>query len=59
MLAAAIALGHERALLFGVPLYVIGTWLRISEEERLLRAMFGATYDSYAARVRRFLPGVF
>jgi protein-S-isoprenylcysteine O-methyltransferase Ste14 len=59
MLAASIALGHERALLLGVPLYVIGTWLRISEEERLLRAMFGATYDSYAARVRRFLPGVF
>lgn len=59
MLAASIALGHERALLIGVPLFAIGTWLRISEEERLLRAMFGATYDAYAAGVSRFVPGVF
>ena len=58
MLAASIALGHERALLIGVPLFAIGTWFRISEEERLLRAMFGDDYDAYAARVRRFVPGV-
>ncbi|WP_234419219.1 methyltransferase family protein [Sphingomonas sp. EC-HK361] len=59
MLATSIALGHERALLIGVPLFAIGTWLRISEEERLLRAMFGDEYGAYAARVRRFVPGVF
>ena len=58
MLAGSIAMGHERALLVGVPLFAIGTWLRISEEERLLRAMFGATYGAYAARVARFVPGV-
>ncbi len=46
-------------LLIGVPLYALGTWLRIAEEERLLREMFGEDYDRYATRVRRFVPGVF
>ena len=32
--------------------------LRIREEEKLLRAQFGADYDAYAARVKRFVPGV-
>lgn len=59
MVAIAIAFGHSGRLLLGVPLYALGTWLRIHEEERLLRTMFGATYDAYAARVKRFVPGLF
>jgi protein-S-isoprenylcysteine O-methyltransferase Ste14 len=58
MLNMALALGHWRALILGVPLYWIGTWMRVTREERLLRAQFGETYDAYAARVKRFLPGV-
>ncbi len=58
LLAMAVALGHWRGLILGVPLYWIGTWIRIAEEERLLRAQFGAAYDAYAARVKRFVPGV-
>jgi len=30
----------------------------VVEEERLLRAHFGPAYDEYAARVKRFLPGL-
>jgi protein-S-isoprenylcysteine O-methyltransferase Ste14 len=58
LMAMAVALGHYRGLILGVPLYWIGTVLRIVEEEKLLRAQFGEAYDAYAARVKRFLPGI-
>ena len=59
LVGLAIATGNAARLLIGLPVYAIGTWLRIAEEERLLRAMFGARYDDYAARVKRFVPGLF
>ena len=59
LLALAIALGHWRQLAFGAPLFVIGTLLRVREEERLLRERFGSMFDDYARRVARFLPGLF
>ena len=57
LLAMAAAFGHYWGLILGVPLYWIGTALRVAEEERLLRSHFGADYDDYAARVKRFMPG--
>ena len=59
MLAMAIAYGHAGNLIVAVPVYALGTWLRIRHEERILREQFGADYDAYAARVKRFVPGVF
>ena len=59
MIAMAIAFGHTRNLLVGFPIFAFGTWMRISHEERLLKTQFGAAYDDYAARVKRFVPGVF
>jgi protein-S-isoprenylcysteine O-methyltransferase Ste14 len=59
MLAMAIAYGHAGNLILAVPVYAIGTWLRVRHEERILREQFGADYDAYAARVKRFVPGVF
>jgi protein-S-isoprenylcysteine O-methyltransferase Ste14 len=56
--ALAIGFGHEANLVAGVPLFLIGTAIRVREEERLLRAQFGEAYDAYAARVRRFVPGI-
>ncbi len=58
MVAMAIAYGHTRNLYLAVPLYCLATWLRVSLEEKVLRAEFGAAYDAYAARVRRFVPGL-
>lgn len=58
LLALAVSFGHERNLIWGIPLFVAGTWLRVREEERLLRASFGPAYDAYAARVKRFVPGL-
>jgi protein-S-isoprenylcysteine O-methyltransferase Ste14 len=59
MLAFALSYGHWRNLVVSIPLYVLGTWIRITREERLLRGQFGASYDAYALRVKRFVPGVF
>lgn len=59
MLAMAVAFGHWRNLIVAVPLYAIGTWMRVMREEMLLRTQFGAAYDDYAARVKRFVPGLF
>lgn len=58
ILIMALALGHWRGLILAVPLYWIGTWMRVQREEKLLRAEFGAAYDAYAARVKRFVPGL-
>ena len=59
MVAMAIADGHSRNLLVAVPVFALGTWMRVRNEERLLREQFGADYDAYAGRVKRFVPGVF
>jgi protein-S-isoprenylcysteine O-methyltransferase Ste14 len=59
MVAMAVAFGHWRNLAVAAPLYAIGTWMRVMREEGLLRAQFGAAYDDYARRVKRFVPGLF
>jgi protein-S-isoprenylcysteine O-methyltransferase Ste14 len=59
LLALAIGLGNEWRLIVTLPLYALGTWLRIAEEEKLLRAAIGPAYDANAARVKRFAPGLF
>jgi protein-S-isoprenylcysteine O-methyltransferase Ste14 len=59
LLALAIGLGHEANLVVAVPGFALGTWIRVREEEKLLRAQFGTGYDDYAARVKRFVPGLF
>src|SRR3569623_742661 len=59
MCAMSLAFGHTRNLVVAVPVFAFGTWMRIRQEERLLRDMFGGEYDAYAARVKRFVSGIF
>ena len=59
MVGLAIAFGHTRQLLLAVPIFALGTWLRIRIEERMLRTMFADEYEGYATRVKRFVPRVF
>ncbi|MBI0474462.1 isoprenylcysteine carboxylmethyltransferase family protein [Sphingomonas sp. MA1305] len=59
LVGVALGLGHEPRLVAALPVYALGTWLRVRIEERLLRMQFGRTYDAYAARVNRFVPLVF
>lgn len=58
MLAMAIAYGHTRNLIIAVPFYAFATWMRVRYEEQVLRAEFGGAYEAYAARVKRFIPGI-
>lgn len=58
MIAMAIAYGHCGVLIIALPLYALATWMRVTLEEKVLRATFGAEYDAYAKRVKRFLPGL-
>ena len=58
LLALAVGTGHEAHLILGIPSFAAGTWLRVREEERMLRAQFGGDYLAYAARVKRFIPGL-
>lgn len=58
LLGLSTATGHLAALTVALPVFIVGTIIRISEEEKMLRAHFGAAYEDYAGRVRRFLPGL-
>ena len=58
LIAAAFALGRAPILSVSIPVFFIGTVIRVVREERLLRAQFGDAYDAYAARVSRLLPGI-
>lgn len=59
MIAMAVAYGHLANLIVAVPIYALGTWMRIGHEEPLLRQAFGSAYDDYARDVKRFVPGLF
>lgn len=59
LLGLAVSFGHEKSLIWGLPPFAVGTWIRVREEERLLKASFGSAYDNYATRVKRFVPGLF
>ena len=58
LFALAFAFGHMINLVVGAPFFLIGTWIRVHEEEGLLRAQFGSAYSDYSKRVKRFLPGI-
>lgn len=58
MVAMAMAYGRTANLLVAFPVYAVATWMRVASEEQVLRAQFGAAYDTYAARVARFIPGI-
>jgi protein-S-isoprenylcysteine O-methyltransferase Ste14 len=56
LLALTIATGHYLQLLWAIPVFAIGTRIRIAEEEKLLRAAFGPAFDDYARRTGAVLP---
>jgi protein-S-isoprenylcysteine O-methyltransferase Ste14 len=56
LIAWAIGLGHLLALIIAVPLILIGTAIRVREEEKLLIAQFGEGYRAYARATPAFIP---
>ena len=59
LVALGLVLSHWIGLLLGLVLFAIGTAIRVSREEKLLRAQFGAEYEEYARRVPAILPRLF
>ena len=59
LFSIAAALGHWQQLLFAIPLYVAGTFIRIRDEEKLLRAQFGDTHAQYVRDVPALIPLIF
>jgi len=53
--AGAVALGNAAALIFPGLFVAALTYLQIKPEEVALRAKFGADYEQYCARTRRWL----
>jgi protein-S-isoprenylcysteine O-methyltransferase Ste14 len=56
LIAASIGFGHASQLIAAIPVFVIGTAIRIREEERLLRGQFGDEYVRYANETPAFIP---
>jgi protein-S-isoprenylcysteine O-methyltransferase Ste14 len=54
--ALGLGLGHIAGLLMAIPLFYAGTIIRVREEERLLRRLFGQAYDDYARDTPAFIP---
>jgi protein-S-isoprenylcysteine O-methyltransferase Ste14 len=59
LFSIAAALGHWQQLLFAIPLYVAGTFIRIRDEEKLLRAQFGDEHERYVRDVPALIPLIF
>ncbi len=56
LLGLAVATGHAAHLIVALPLFLIGTLIRVRSEERLLRDQFGAAYDAYARTTPALIP---
>ena len=56
LLATGLAVSHWIGLVLAMLVFAIGTFIRVSREERLLREMFGREFDDYAQRVRAVVP---
>ncbi len=50
---------RSKLVLIAVPAYLIGTLLRIVDEERLFAETFGAEYEQYRARTWRLIPFIY
>lgn len=59
LVATGLAQSRWWALVAGLAVAVVGTVVRMREEERLLRAEFGETFEAYRARVPALLPGIY
>jgi len=56
MIATGLILSTWWVLLLATVLFLMGNWVRIRAEEKLLRETFGVKFDEYAQNVPAFLP---
>jgi protein-S-isoprenylcysteine O-methyltransferase Ste14 len=58
LIAAGLTATTWPVLFVALAIFLIGTWIRISTEEKILRSAFGAQFEEYARHVPAFLPGI-
>jgi len=58
LIQAGIVVSIWQAIVPAVVIFLVGTWIRIREEEKILRVQFGSKFDEYASRVPAFIPGL-
>jgi protein-S-isoprenylcysteine O-methyltransferase Ste14 len=56
LIQAGIVVSIWQAIIPAVVAFVMGTYVRIEEEEKVLREEFGAQFEDYARRVPAFIP---
>jgi len=56
LLATGLAVSHWIGLLIAILFFMMGTFIRVRSEERLLREMFPTEFDQYARRVPALIP---
>jgi protein-S-isoprenylcysteine O-methyltransferase Ste14 len=59
LLATGLAAAQWIPLLIATVLFMVGTYIRIRSEERLLREAFGSEFEAYARRVPALIPGIY
>lgn len=59
LIALGLAVSRWQGLVAAVIVYLVGTWIRVHTEEKLLRQAFGVKFDDYARRVPAFFPRLF
>jgi protein-S-isoprenylcysteine O-methyltransferase Ste14 len=58
LLATGLVLSHWLVVLIALVIFLIGTKIRTSSEEKLLHDAFGQEYEEYAAKIPGFIPFV-
>ena len=58
LLALSIALGHWGQLLLGMPIFLVGTKIRIDAEDRLLEQSFGDAFRQYRDATPALFPKI-
>jgi protein-S-isoprenylcysteine O-methyltransferase Ste14 len=58
LVGTALAGGRIRGLAVALPMYFLGTEIRVRAEDKLLAERFGAEFEEYRKEVAAYLPGV-
>jgi protein-S-isoprenylcysteine O-methyltransferase Ste14 len=58
LIATGLTASPLLPLLAAAAVFLLGTWIRVRIEERLLRATFGSRFDDYARKVPALIPSL-
>ena len=59
LIATGITFSRWQLLLASVTVFLIGTFIRIRTEDKLLRQVFGAEFEVYQLKVPAIIPGIY